>query len=69
MGVTNSKIDQAIDRQNGCMLTSLIYNYAAYITKTRAKKNLVARVIIKEVASCLKNITVITPRSSVAKIL
>ena len=60
MGVNNSNIDQAINRQQGCMLTSLIYNYVAYIitTKTRARKPLVARVIIKEVTSCLKSITV-----------
>ena len=38
LGVTNSNIHQAIDRQQGCLLTSLLYNYVAFIITTKQEQ-------------------------------
>ena len=71
LGVTTSKINQAIDKQTGCLMTSLINNYAAHIitTKIRANKSLVAVVIIKEIISQLNNILLLTPQCTASKVL
>ena len=58
MGVTNSPLDQSIDKQYGCLIASLVFNHTVHLitTRRRAKQVLVGTVIIQNIISKFKHI-------------
>ena len=71
MGVSQSNIDHTINKQYGCLLTSLLYNITVHLVtkRKRACKPIVASLIIKEVISCLANFKDNSPRNPLSGIL
>ena len=71
MGVSQSNIDQNIDKQYGCLITSLVYNIIVHLitNRRRACKPLVVSIIVREVISCLESFTDNCPSHQVTGIL
>ena len=71
MGVTQSNIDHTINKQYGCLLTSLLYNITVHqvTARKRACKPIVPTLIIKEVISCLSTFKDISPSNPLSGIL
>ena len=58
MGVTNSPLDLSINKQYGCLIASLVFNYTVHMitTRRRAKQVLVGTGIIQNIISKFKYI-------------
>ena len=71
MGVSQSNIDHTINKQYGCLITSLVYNITVHLVtkRRRACKPLVASLIIREVISCLESFKDNCPRHQITGIL
>ena len=71
MGVSQSNIDHTINKQYGCLITSLVYNITVHLVtkRRRACRPLVASLIIREVISCLANFKDNCPRNTLSGIL
>ena len=57
LGATNSNIDQNMDKQYGCLISSLLYNLSVQLitTRRRASQPLVGSQIIKDIISKLQS--------------
>ena len=71
MGVTNSPLDQNIDKQYGCLIASLVFNLSVHMitTRRRAKQVLVGTIIIKNIISKFQLLLLHYPSSKLKGIL
>ena len=71
LGVTKSNIDHTLDKQYGCLISSLLYNLSVQlITKRRrASQPLVGSQIIKDIISKLQSFTAYCPTHRLTGIL
>ena len=71
LGVTDSKINQNINKETECLLTSLVNNYALHIiaSKIRDRKALVPEIILKEIITQLRTNKLLKPQCTAARAL
>ena len=71
LGVTKSNIDHTLDKQYGCLISSLLYNLTVHlITKRRrACQPLVGSQIIKDIISNLQSFTAYCPTHRISGML
>ena len=71
LGATNSPLDRNIDKQYGCLIASLVFNYCVHMITTRRRANqvLVGTVIIKNIISKFQLILLHYPSTKLTGIL
>ena len=71
LGATYSNLDQNIDKQHGCLISSLLYNYCVHLItiRRRARQPLVGSQIIKNIISKLQSLILNYPSTRLTGIL
>ena len=71
LGATYSNLDQNVDKQHGCLISSLLYNYCVHLItiRRRARQPLVGSQIIKNIISKLQSLILNYPSTRLTGIL